>query len=337
MHIRLHVFLASLTLALAACGLGGGEKEDPNRLVASGHVEATDVRISTKVAGRLDSLPIQEGDRWRPARSSPASTPPTRARHRPGAGRAGRGRGRARLRLAGPAARTSPRRRPVWSGRRPTSPARRRTWSACRACSTAARAPPRRATTRARAATWPRPRLDGAARGACARLRAGTRREEIDAARARVAAAEARDRPARAAARGRRRSRARSAGVVTEKLAEPGELLQAGAPLCVVTDLADAWLTVYVARARPGPHPPRPDGRGGHRRRPDAPGAASPSSPPQAEFTPEERPDPRRAREARLQGQDRPRQRATASSSPACRPRRGSTAPRQAARRASGR
>ena len=35
-------------------------------------------------------------------------------------------------------------------------------------------------------------------------------------------------------------------GVVTEKIAEPGELVQAGAGLCVVTDLANAWLTVYV-------------------------------------------------------------------------------------------
>jgi HlyD family secretion protein len=36
-------------------------------------------------------------------------------------------------------------------------------------------------------------------------------------------------------------------GVVTEKIAEQGELLPAGAPLCVITDLADAWLTAYVA------------------------------------------------------------------------------------------
>jgi HlyD family secretion protein len=33
---------------------------------------------------------------------------------------------------------------------------------------------------------------------------------------------------------------------VTEKIAEQGELLQPGAGLCVVTNLSDAWLTVYV-------------------------------------------------------------------------------------------
>ncbi len=34
--------------------------------------------------------------------------------------------------------------------------------------------------------------------------------------------------------------------MVTEKIAEAGELLQAGSPLCVITDLANAWLTVYI-------------------------------------------------------------------------------------------
>jgi len=36
-------------------------------------------------------------------------------------------------------------------------------------------------------------------------------------------------------------------GLVTEKIAEPGELLAAGAPILVITDLARPWLTVYVA------------------------------------------------------------------------------------------
>ena len=37
-----------------------------------------------------------------------------------------------------------------------------------------------------------------------------------------------------------------AAGIVTETIADAGELLTAGAPLCVVTQLADAWLTIYV-------------------------------------------------------------------------------------------
>ena len=49
---------ALAVLALAGCG----RRSDPSSIVASGHVEATDVRIATKVAGRLESLALQEGD-----------------------------------------------------------------------------------------------------------------------------------------------------------------------------------------------------------------------------------------------------------------------------------
>ena len=49
----------TLTLALAtACG----GHALPSLLTANGHVEATDVRLSTKVPGRLSSLDVREGD-----------------------------------------------------------------------------------------------------------------------------------------------------------------------------------------------------------------------------------------------------------------------------------
>jgi len=35
-------------------------------------------------------------------------------------------------------------------------------------------------------------------------------------------------------------------GVLTSRVAEPGEQLQAGSPVCVITQLSEAWLTVYV-------------------------------------------------------------------------------------------
>src|SRR5947209_7378603 len=50
---------AAATIVLAACR---EDAKDPNLLTASGHVEATDVRIATKVAGRLQELGLQEGD-----------------------------------------------------------------------------------------------------------------------------------------------------------------------------------------------------------------------------------------------------------------------------------
>ena len=43
---------ATLALSLAACG---GRRETSS-IVASGHVEATDVRVSAKVAGRLERI-----------------------------------------------------------------------------------------------------------------------------------------------------------------------------------------------------------------------------------------------------------------------------------------
>ena len=51
--------LTAVLVALAACG---GDPQDPNVLVASGHVEATDVRLSTKFAGRLQDFNLAEGD-----------------------------------------------------------------------------------------------------------------------------------------------------------------------------------------------------------------------------------------------------------------------------------
>jgi HlyD family secretion protein len=87
-----------------------------------------------------------------------------------------------------------------------------------------------------------------AAQEALARLRAGSRDEEKEAARASLAAAEARiaqiEQQIKDAV-----VESPTDGVVTEKIAEPGELLQVGSGLCVVTDLAHAWLTVYLPEA----------------------------------------------------------------------------------------
>jgi HlyD family secretion protein len=84
-----------------------------------------------------------------------------------------------------------------------------------------------------------------AARQALARLRAGSRPEEIEAARARVAATDARSAQLEQQIKDATVA-SPVAGVVTEKIAERGELLQVGSGLCVVTDLVDAWLTIYV-------------------------------------------------------------------------------------------
>lgn len=55
--------VAIITLAVIAALPGCGDRADPSLIVASGHVEATDVRIASKVGGRLEMLPFEELDR----------------------------------------------------------------------------------------------------------------------------------------------------------------------------------------------------------------------------------------------------------------------------------
>ena len=55
-------FLVSAVLVLAAgTGAACRKGEDPGLIVASGHVEATEVLVSTKVAGTIESLAVDEG------------------------------------------------------------------------------------------------------------------------------------------------------------------------------------------------------------------------------------------------------------------------------------
>jgi HlyD family secretion protein len=76
-------------------------------------------------------------------------------------------------------------------------------------------------------------------------VRAGAREEEIEAARARVAVADA-----QIAALQKNLDdatvRAPGDGVVTEKLAELGEVIAPRTPLIVVSDLDHAWAEVFV-------------------------------------------------------------------------------------------
>jgi len=88
-----------------------------------------------------------------------------------------------------------------------------------------------------------------AAADALARLRAGARPQEIEAARARVAAVDAqiaslKKNIADAVVK------APVGGVITSKLVDPGELVAPGTPVVVITDLDHAWANVYVDEPR---------------------------------------------------------------------------------------
>ena len=83
------------------------------------------------------------------------------------------------------------------------------------------------------------------AREAAARLRSGARAEEIDAARARVAAATAQ---MAVLEKGVADAAVVSpvSGIVTQKLADAGEVIARGTPIAVITDLDHAWANLFV-------------------------------------------------------------------------------------------
>jgi len=84
-----------------------------------------------------------------------------------------------------------------------------------------------------------------AARAATNRLKSGARPEELTGARARVHAISAQI-EALEHDRSEAVIKAPSAGIVTSRLVEPGEWVGAGTPIAVIVDLDRAWASVYV-------------------------------------------------------------------------------------------
>jgi HlyD family secretion protein len=84
-----------------------------------------------------------------------------------------------------------------------------------------------------------------AAADTLARVRAGARPQEIDAARAQVAAVEARIAAVRKSLDDAT-LRAPAGGVVTSKILHTGEMVAPRAAIVVITDLDHAWANVYV-------------------------------------------------------------------------------------------
>ncbi len=232
-------------VVLVALGACRGESKDPNLLTASGHVEATDVRIATKVAGRLQEFGLQEGDVVK-AGQVLAQVDTTDLSLTLEQARAERQQAAAelKLRLAGS------RQEDVAAAAAQVSQAQAelegtqtdldRMQGLLDRDSGSVKARDDARTHRDVASA----RLKGA-RETLTKLKNGSRPEEIEAARARVGVSEARIAQLEQQIKDATVV-SPTAGVVTEKIAQAGELLQAGSPLCVITDLADAWLTVYV-------------------------------------------------------------------------------------------
>jgi membrane fusion protein YbhG len=233
---------AVLLGGLLACSRG----DDGSSIVASGHVEATEVRLSTKVAGTLDELALDEGDPVEKGQTI-ARIDTTDAELALRGARADRSQAGAdlRLRLAGfrsediaeAEAQVARARADLEGAERDL--ARMQGLLDSGSGTTKARDDAKTHRDLAAAA------LD-AARERLRKMKAGSRPEEIDAARARLAAAEARIAQLQQEIDDATVVSPVS-GVVTEKLAEAGELATRGTALVVVTDLKDAWLNVYVS------------------------------------------------------------------------------------------
>jgi HlyD family secretion protein len=223
-----------------ACNQDGSQT-----IVVSGHVEATEVRVATKVGGTLETIAFDEGDAVKKGQEL-ARIDTVDLELALDAARAEEQQARAQLRLLLAGAREediAEAQAQVERAQADLEGAQRdldrmEGLLASGSGTTKSRddALTRRDTARAALA---------AAQERHRRLVAGSRPEEIDAARARVAAAEARI--------AQLEQQVHDAilvspvdGVVTEKLAEAGELLPAGGGVALVTDLAGAWLNVYL-------------------------------------------------------------------------------------------
>jgi len=254
--------VAVVLIALPACR----KTEPTNVLRVSGHVEATEVYVAPEVAGRILEVRVNEGDRVNAhdviarldTRDTELQIQRTRA-ERSGAD--------AQLRLLRAGARPEDIRQAdaqVQAAEADVTTIEAELKSAeldlerfdtllkanagSRKQRDDAQARVDVARERQRAA---RERVQ-AARETAERLRAGARREEIDAAAARVAGVDAQLATLKKAV-GDAQVAAPVAGIVTQKLAEAGEIAAPRAPIVVITDLDHAWANLFV----PEPMVPR--------------------------------------------------------------------------------
>ena len=245
-------------LALTAAGCRAAEVA-PLR-TASGYVEATDVRVSAKVAGRVASVAVNEGQRVEAGQVLVTLTT-TETDLAVGRAQADRAQATAQLKLLAAGSRPED----ILQAEAQQASAES-DLKAAEADLSSARADEARfeqllksnsgsqkqrddAVTRRQLAEA---RLRGtqdrirAAAALVARLRSGARPEELEGARARIASVDAQI----ATLENDRKEAvivAPAAGIVTSRLIEPGELAAPRTPMIVIVDLDHAWANVYVA------------------------------------------------------------------------------------------
>jgi HlyD family secretion protein len=239
MRDALLVVLASIVLA----GCNGGSADGP--ILASGHVEATEVRLATKIAGRVESLALEEGDVVKQG-AELARIETSDQKLQLEQLRAERSQADAdyRLRRAGYREEDKAELRAQRDALVADLVAAQKDFDRMQGLFD-------RGSGTAKSLDDARGRRDQlAARLAAAdqslrRAESGYRPQEIDSAKAKLDGVDA-----RIAFLERQIADATVLSpldaMVTEKLAEPGEWLQVGGAIAVLTNLREPWLTVYV-------------------------------------------------------------------------------------------
>ncbi len=239
----------ALTLALmsttAVFVTGCSKSLDDSTIRASGHIEATEVRLAAKVGGRLLEAPLEEGQTIT-AGVLVAQFETVDAEHKLAQARANAEAADAQLRLllAGSRAEDLRRAEDQMAQAQAELDAARRDLDRLSGLADRGSATEKSrddAATRKEIAE----RAVAAARAQLDKLVAGPRRQEIEAARAQRASAEA-----MVAAVEQQITDATvlapTDGIVTTRIAEPGEILPPGATIAVLTDLSRPWLTVWI-------------------------------------------------------------------------------------------
>ncbi len=238
---QLLLWMVTAILVAAGCN----KTADDGAIHASGHIEATDVRLAAKVGGRLLEAPLEEGARVATGELV-ARFETHDADHQLAQARANAEAADAKLRLLLAGSRAEDLRRAedqLAQAQAELDAARRdlKRLSGLAERGSATEKSRDDAATRQEVAE----RAVAAARAQLDKLVAGPRRQEIEAARAGRASAEA-----MVAAVEQQILDATVVapidGLITTRVAEPGEVLPPGSTLAVLTDLTRPWLTVWI-------------------------------------------------------------------------------------------
>lgn len=262
MTSSLRLFVVPLLVLAAACAPAA----DPNQLRVSGHVEATEVRLAPEMGGRVLSLAVKEGDRIQSG-ATVLTIDATDLQLAIARAKTEQASAEAQVRLVRASARSEDVKQaeaqveaakaeiPAAKAELDAATADLQRFDLLLARKSGSQKQRDDAATRrdvAQARVEAAQKRVEAAEATVARVKAGARREEVAVAESRIATAQA----AIASLEDQLKDATLVSpvtGIVTEKLAEMGEVVAPRAPVVVITDLDHAWADVYV----PEPAVPR--------------------------------------------------------------------------------